>query len=42
MEEFHDASATFPSDPDGGYDVNVNDTIAGLLNFDLNNTGERS
>ena len=42
MEEFHDASAMFPSDPDGGCDTNINDTMAGLLNFDLGNTGERS
>ena len=42
MEEFHDASTTFPSDPDGGYDANINDAIAGLLNFDSGNTGERS
>jgi len=42
VEEFHDASTTFPSDPDGGCDANINDTMAGLLNFDSGNTGERS
>ena len=40
MEEFHDASTTFPNDPDGDYEMN--ESAVGMLDFDLSNTGEHS